>query len=133
MKVHPIFTNKIFFAAAIVILIVFVVLDARQYQQHKEVADEIQSLQNQANQLNQQNNQLQSLVTNWQADAPDNTAEAAREQLNLQEPGEKVYSFAPQTSAVAQDAAAVAAANPSPDQSGSSDAHKWWNYFFDNN
>jgi cell division protein FtsB len=133
MRVHPIFTNKVFFAAAIVVLIVFVVLDAKQYQAHKEVNDEIRSLQQQESQLNQQNNDLQNLVTNWQADAPDNTDKAAREQLNLQKPGETVYSFAPQANDVAQNAAAVAAANPSPDQSGASNAHKWWDYFFHNN
>jgi cell division protein FtsB len=133
MKVHPIFTNRIFFAAAIVVLLVFVVLDARQYRAHKEVNDEIHSLQEQESQLNQQNDDLQNLVANWQEDAPDNTNKAARQQLNLQQPGEKVYSFAPQANAVAQNAAVVAQANPSPDQPGVSNVHKWWNYFFNSN
>lgn len=132
MRVHPIFTNKFFFGLAIVILLVFVVLDARQYQQHKQVADEIQSLKNQSNQLQQQNNDLQNLVTNWQSNAAENTDKAAREQLNLQKPGEKVYSFtipATNSSTVATGSSSGA----SQDLVGISNAHKWWNYFFNNN
>ncbi len=132
MRAHPIFTNKIFFAAAIVVLLIFVVLDARQYQQHKQVADEIKSLQDQSAQLNQQNNDLQNLVANWQSNVSENTDKAAREQLNLQEPGEKVYSFAPQADTSQAAATAAASANASADASGTSNAHKWWNYFFNN-
>lgn len=128
MKIHPIFTNKLFLAIGIIALILFAVLDARQYREHRQVAVEIDSLQAQQSSLQQQNSDLQNLVNNWQNDASNNAEKVARDQFSMQKPGETVYSFADQQSSpVVQ-----APAGETTAQAGQSDIQKWWDYFFRN-
>lgn len=126
MTIHPFFKSKTFLIAGTVVLVGLVVLDAQQYKQHRAIALEIGQLQKQADQLQQQNSQLQNLVDNWQADPAGNTEKIARTQLNMQKPGEQVFSFAAQP----DDAVGATAAADSSAAASASNPRKWWNYFF---
>jgi cell division protein FtsL len=92
-------------------------LKFRQWQSQRQINQQKQSLEGQANELQQKNDELtQSLQY---LSSPSFKERVAREQLNLKKDGEQVYSFSDGPTSQPQSA-----------QDKTSNAKKWWDYFF---
>lgn len=128
IKFHPILKNRFFLFVGLAVLILFLLLDAKQYKQHKEVSADINALISQENQLQQQNQELQSAVNDWQSNPSENAEKVARQEFNKQKVGEQVFSFKLNTP---DDSSGGSNTDNSP-YAGDSNAQKWLYYFFQN-
>jgi cell division protein FtsB len=129
MKFHPILKNRFFLFVGLAVLILFLLLDAKQYKQHKEVSADINALISQENQLQQQNQELQSAVNDWQSNPTENAEKVARQEFNKQKVGEQVFSFKLNTPDGSSGSGSGADNSP---YAGDSNAQKWLYYFFQN-
>ncbi|MBU6447391.1 septum formation initiator family protein [Patescibacteria group bacterium] len=142
--------NKWFLTIGSIFLLFLIVVLARNFQQRYSIEKEIKDLSSQQQDLQKNNQDLQDFIAYLKTDSYKQTA--AREQLNLQNPGEVVYSFADgQQSAVpgAQNSATqptapgqqanpflAAAESQSQPQASSTQQKfqpnfsKWWSYLF---
>jgi cell division protein FtsB len=110
-----------------VVILAFLSLTAlwREVSGTIKVKRQITAMQQQANELEQRNGQLKQLI--GYLDSPEYKEKAAREQLNLQSPGEVVVALpdeSTQSVASTNDPAATTAIAPKSNPSA------WWNYFF---
>ncbi len=145
------FQNKWFLIFGSIFLLFLIVVLARQYKQRYSIEKEISDLLAQQQDLQKNNQDLQDFIAYLNTDSYKETA--AREQLNLQKPGEVVYSFAgaqqggssvtssaaapgsstaPGTNpflAAAESSAASQPGNGSGSQT-QSNFSKWWDYIF---
>lgn len=84
--------NKWFLTIGSILLLFLVVILARDFGQKYSIEKEIKDLSAQQQDLQKNNQDLQDFIAYLKTDSYKQTA--AREQLNLQNPGEVVYSFA---------------------------------------
>lgn len=106
----------------VLFLVYIVVILSRVVWQNYQVNKQVDSLQTQIVSLRQSNQNLQNEILYFQTDAY--KQELARQQLNLQAPGEKVVIVPKDTST-----------NSSGDQTRTvplPNWQQWWNFFFNN-
>lgn len=88
------FSSILFKLGAVLILIVAVLLviaDIKVYQKKKQLNAQIENLENKIAELKKENENLEKSISN--IDDKNNIEKIAREELNLQKPGESVISF----------------------------------------
>ncbi len=89
--------NKWFIAGGSIFLLFLIAVLAKQMIYRHSIQKEINSLSGQASDLQKNNKDLQDFIAYLKTDSYKQVA--ARQQLNLQKPGEVVYSFTDQQSA----------------------------------
>src|SRR5438105_2313510 len=87
------FFIKLGAVALLVVLVVLIVWDIKIYQKKRELDAQLAALSNKVQELKTQNSQLQETTAHANDDAY--IEKIAREELDLQQPGEKVFSFVP--------------------------------------
>ena len=114
-------TSKLAIVLLLLMLVFLGNLKFQQWKNQKKIEAEKQNLEKQASDLQRKNNELaQSLEY---INSPNFKERVARQQLNLKKEGEAVYSF------IQIDSAPSSPAGP---EKTSTNAAKWWNYFFAN-
>jgi cell division protein FtsB len=124
--------SRWFIGCGLIVLALLVTADWRQVQQTRSIQARISGLTDQANSLQQKNQDLLSTLSTLKSAGA--AEEQARQQLNLKQPGEFVYSFAPQQAQVANPFGVPVSISGSGSSSGDSqdapNPQKWYNYFF---
>ncbi len=91
MKTKKLFSSKVTF---LILLILAAILGRQKYQQYKQnqlVEKEKQKIIGQINSLNKKNQEISNSLEYFKSESF--KQRVAREQLNLKQPGEEVYSF----------------------------------------
>jgi cell division protein FtsB len=120
--------SPLFIGCGAVVLALLLYANWKQVETARGIKAKIGSLSDQANSLQQKSSDLLSTINSLkQAGA---TEKLAREQLNLKEPGEFVYSFAPQETGGGAAGAGGSGGQATTGGDTTPNPEKWYNYFF---
>ncbi len=117
-----------FVVPGVLVLGALLYVNWQQVKQSRGIQAQINSLNEQADALQQKNTDLLSTINSLKQVGA--TQKLAREQLNLKQPGEFVYSFAPQEAGSGDGSGVGSGGTSSGGGDTTPNPEKWYNYFF---
>jgi len=122
-------TSKAVLAGTFVVLVLLSISLGKEVYRSYQINQEISSVRADIAQLQQKNAELAHVIDYFKTDSYQE--KEARQKLNLQKPGETAVAIPPaKANETDQDKIASAQAKVDHPDDNSSNAEKWWNYFF---
>ena len=125
---QPFLRSKLFIYSAVILALLSITALWREVSGTIKTKKQIAQLQKEAADLETRNNQLKQLID--YLDSPEYKEKAAREQLNLQSPGEVAVALPDADTQVLAAQAQSGTDDNHESQTDDSNFSRWWNYFF---
>lgn len=119
MKLPKILYSKLFLAGALIVLLVIIGLELKQWNERRKIDAEISQIEREKAALESRNQALQQSLQYFASDSY--KEKLAREQLGLKKEGELVVNFPPP--------GIKANSDPEPEKP-KTNPQKWWDYIF---